>query len=52
MGLPGSQRVKKVQLQAVTGQIHIAVHKRKTGGKYMTAGQLRDQGSIVKVDTA
>jgi hypothetical protein len=39
-------KLKKVQMQAVTGQVNVAVRKRKTGGKIMTAGQLRDQGGI------
>jgi hypothetical protein len=43
-------KLEKVQMQAVTGQVNEAVRKQKTGGKIMTAGQLRDQGDIV--DTA
>jgi hypothetical protein len=42
-------KLKKVQMQAVTGQVNVAVCKQKTGGKYMTAGQLRDQGGIEKL---
>jgi hypothetical protein len=37
-------------MQAVTGQVNVAVCKqKKTGGKIMTAGQLRDQGDIEKL---
>jgi hypothetical protein len=36
-------------MQAVTGQVNVAVRKQKTGGKIMTAGQLRDQGDIEKL---
>jgi hypothetical protein len=37
-------KLKKVQMQAVTGQVNVAVCKqKKIGGKIMTAGQLRDQ---------
>jgi hypothetical protein len=46
-------KLEKVQMQAVTGQVSVAVCKEKPGGKIMTAGQLRDQlrGSG-KADTA
>jgi hypothetical protein len=36
-------KLKKVQMQAVTGQVSVAVFKQKTGGKIITAGRLRDQ---------
>jgi hypothetical protein len=37
-------KLKKVQMQAVTGQVNVAVRRRKTGGKSMAAGQLREKG--------
>jgi hypothetical protein len=36
-------------MQVVTGQISVAVCKEKSGGKIMTAGQLRDQDDIEKL---
>jgi hypothetical protein len=36
-------------MQAVRGQVNVAVRKQKTDGKIMTAGQLRDQGDIEKL---
>jgi hypothetical protein len=36
-------------MQAVTTQVNVAVRKQKTGGKIITAGQLRDQANIKKV---
>jgi hypothetical protein len=42
-------KLNKVQMQAVTGQVNVAVCKQKTGDKIMTAGQLRDQEHIEKL---
>jgi hypothetical protein len=36
-------------MQAVIGQVNVAVRKQKTGGKLMTAGQLRGQDDIEKL---
>jgi hypothetical protein len=36
-------------MQALTGHVIVAVCKQKTGGKIMTASQLRDQGDIEKL---
>jgi hypothetical protein len=36
-------KLRKVQMQAVTGQVNMAVCKQKAGGKIVTAGQLRDE---------
>jgi hypothetical protein len=36
-------------MQAVRSQVNVLVHKQKTGGKIMTAGQLRGQGDIEKL---
>jgi hypothetical protein len=42
-------RLKKVDVQAVTGQVNVVASKqKKTRGKFMTASQLRDQGGIEK----
>jgi hypothetical protein len=36
-------KLDKVQVQAVTGQVSVAVCKQKECCKVMTAGELRDQ---------
>jgi hypothetical protein len=41
-------KLKRIQMQAVTGQVNVVVHMQKSGGKIVTAGQLRDQGNIEK----
>jgi hypothetical protein len=42
-------KLKKVQMQAITDQVNVAVCKQKTGGKIMTIGQLRNQGDTEKL---
>jgi hypothetical protein len=42
-------KLEKVQMQAVTGQVHVAVYKQKTGGKIMATGLLRYQDDIEKL---
>ena len=39
-------KLKKVQMHSLTGQISVAVRKRKTGGKTLTAGELKLQGGV------
>ena len=42
-------KLKKVQMQLLTGQVNVAVRKRKTGGQILTVGQLKDQGGVEKL---
>jgi hypothetical protein len=42
-------KLKKVQMQAVTGQVNVAVCKQKIGGKIMTTGQLREKSDVEKL---
>jgi hypothetical protein len=39
-------KLKKVQMLIFTSQINVAVRKRKTGGKILTAGELKLQGGV------
>jgi len=39
-------KLKKCQMQAVTGKVNVAVRKHKTGGHVYTAGELRSADSI------
>jgi len=42
-------KLKKVQMQAITSKVHVAVRKHKTGGHVYTAGQLKGTDSINKL---
>ena len=42
-------KLKKVQMQAITSKVQVAVRKHKTGGHVYTAGQLKGTDSISKL---
>ena len=42
-------KLKKIQMQAITSKVNIAVRKHKTGGHVYTAGQLKGTDSIDKL---